>query len=85
MTTFDANAAARATELIMLAMRTAKGLTEARFSQITGHSIRGMLQSAMERLEALKLVVCDSSGVRLTDQGVFVADEVIGELVREVS
>lgn len=79
------DAAGRATELIMLMLRLTTGLTWARFEEMAGFDGKAALRGCVERLLRLGLVSETASGICLTDGGCYVADEVISELVRQVS
>lgn len=75
----------RGTELIMMSLRTNPGLRWGRFAEVTGRDGEKMLAAAIKRLSQMNLVEPVDGGVRLTPQGVFVAETVIGELVREAT
>lgn len=75
--------AQRAIELTMLMLRTREGLTWQRLNEIAGQRAQEeMEKTSLSKLNLLGLLSISSEGVKLTDQGVFVADHVISELVR---
>ena len=75
----------RATELVMLMLRRNTGLKWARFAEVTGFDGRAAMAAASARLSDLGLVKLGHSEMRLTEAGCYVADEVISDLVSQLS
>lgn len=81
----DLDAEHRATELVMLMLRCSTGLSWKRFSEIAGFDGRTVMSLAIARLKDLGLVTTSEDAMQLTEAGCYVADEVIGDLVRQLS
>lgn len=75
----------RSTELAMLMLRLQTGIDQKQFHDVLGLDAMAAFGQAAMRLEKLGMVRRTASGITLTDRGIYVADEVIRELVREGS
>lgn len=75
----------RGTELVMMSLRTKHGLNWRRFAELTGCDGENLLADAVRRMVEIELLEAIEGGVRLTAKGIYVADEVISELVREAT
>lgn len=73
----------RASELVMLMLRLADGLDFEHFQSLLKREASAMFGVTLNRLEKMGMLRRTVSGVALTERGVYVADEVISELVRE--
>lgn len=74
----------RAEELIMMMLRLRSGLEWQRLVEVSADAgIVARMSRAVSHLRTLGLLSESSHGIHLTEAGVFVADEVIRELVRE--
>jgi oxygen-independent coproporphyrinogen-3 oxidase len=74
----------RVLEMLMLGLRMASGLNWADVLKRTGLDGRTLFAKNIGRLQKLSLLECNDHVVRLSERGLFVADSVIGELVRQV-
>jgi len=74
----------RAVELAMLMLRLRDGIDRQHFRTVLGIDPITMFQEPAKRLQELGMIDKTVSGITLTERGVYVADEVISELVREV-
>lgn len=81
----ELSASQRAAELTMLGLRTSQGLNWWDCSQKIGFDLQRTFRAAVSRLSSMGLVESDESGMRLSDSGVYVADQIISELVRELN
>jgi oxygen-independent coproporphyrinogen-3 oxidase len=68
--------AAQLGEAIMLALRTAEGVHTARFRERYGVDVAEHYRSVVEDLVAAGVLVADGVGLRLTERGRFVANDV---------
>ena len=71
----------RAGELAMLMLRLSSGIRFADFFGRTGESAKELFAAALDRLTALHLVHVDSDAIRLTENGLAVADAVAAEFL----
>ncbi|HEX3463894.1 MAG TPA: radical SAM family heme chaperone HemW [Candidatus Elarobacter sp.] len=69
---------AQAGEAIMLALRTAEGVDLARFRERYGIDVRARYEKVVDDLVAAGMLAADAEGVRLTERGRFVANDVCG-------
>lgn len=76
----DDEARARETAVLML-RRTRQGIDRAEFLARTGYELESLCGAAIERHEKLGRLHCGAAGVRLTREGLFVADTVMADLV----
>lgn len=73
----------RIAELTMLMLRMRDGIDCDWFERQTGASAKALFHNNLDRLQCMGLLVTEGQQIRLTDRGVYVADEVITELLRE--
>jgi oxygen-independent coproporphyrinogen-3 oxidase len=74
----------RVMEMLMLGLRMAGGVSWAEMVQKTGLDGRSIFAENIGCLQQLRLLECNDHVIRLSESGLFVADSVIGELVRQV-
>ena len=78
------------TEFLMLGLRTAEGVSHARFSELFGHDLEASLGGRIDSLERrgylARLPGPDSGGPRLaaTDTGMDLLDRVLAELLADL-
>ena len=75
----------RGMEMVMMSLRTRNGLSWARYHTAAGVDGEIQMGSAIEKLRRLGMLERFEGGIRLTAAGVYVADEVIRELVGQAS
>lgn len=74
----------RLLEMVMLGLRLASGLNWAELRKKTHLDGQTIFAKNIGRLLEMRLLECNIEQTRLSETGVFVADSVIGELVRQV-
>ena len=72
----------RAVELAMLMLRLEEGIDRKLFRGLLGLDPMDVFGQAIEQLEGLGMIRSSVTRITLTEQGVYVADAVIGEMVR---
>jgi oxygen-independent coproporphyrinogen-3 oxidase len=75
--------AAQAGEAIMLALRTAEGVESARFRERYGFDVHERYRGVVGDLVAAGVLVADDRGLRLTERGRFVANDVCGAFLAD--
>jgi oxygen-independent coproporphyrinogen-3 oxidase len=68
---------ARARETIAIQLRRTEGVNRSRFREQTGYEVDSLAGSALTRYRQMGLLEDNGAGVRLTRQGMYVADAVI--------
>jgi oxygen-independent coproporphyrinogen-3 oxidase len=71
----------RAGELAMLMLRLTRGLNYSDFAARLGSDAAFLFREVIDRISGIGLIVEDDSGVRLTEQGICVADAVASEFL----
>ena len=74
----------RVNEMTMMMLRTAQGIDRKAFARRIGQDAARVFGHALDQLISLGLINLDEQHIALTDAGMYVADEVICELVREI-
>jgi oxygen-independent coproporphyrinogen-3 oxidase len=72
----------RAGEVLMLALRTMRGITESEFKRRTGFSLTEQFSAEIEDLASAKLLSFSHSRLRLTKCALLFADTVLAEFIR---
>ena len=75
--------AAQAGEAIMLALRTAEGVDSARFRERYGIDVHERYRGVVGDLVAAGVLAADAAGLRLTQRGRFVANDVCGAFLAD--
>jgi oxygen-independent coproporphyrinogen III oxidase len=75
--------AARAGEAIMLALRTAEGVDAVRFRERYGFDVQERYRGVVGDLVAAGMLAADARGLRLTERGRFVANDVCGAFLAD--
>jgi oxygen-independent coproporphyrinogen-3 oxidase len=70
-------------EWLMLRLRLAEGVGFDEYARRFGGDVREQYGTTIDRIEALGLIEADAKGLRLSEEGVRVADAVAGEFVRD--
>lgn len=68
-------------EYLMLKLRLAKGLQAYEYEKKFGHEIPKVYFEKMAKYEALKLVIIDENGIKLTKKGFLLSNKVISDLI----
>jgi oxygen-independent coproporphyrinogen-3 oxidase len=72
----------RAGELAMLMLRLSSGITLSDFAARTGHDARALFAEVIDRLAPHSLLEVSETAIRLTDQGLVVADSLASEFLQ---
>ena len=75
--------AAQAGEAIMLALRTSEGVDLARFRERYGIDVQQRYRKVVGDLVAAGVLIADGAGLRLTERGRFVANDVCGAFLAD--
>ena len=71
----------RAGELAMLMLRLERGIEFDAFAARTGRDARHVFRDQIERFAPVGLITLDASSIRLTEQGINVADAIAAEFL----
>lgn len=74
---------ARAAEVMFLGLRRAGGVAPETFRALTGRDLEEIFGPQIDRAAAQGLVVWDARGVRLTDRGTLLANEVVSSFLSD--
>lgn len=73
----------RAGELAMLMLRLSRGIDLAAFTARTGYDARAVYSARLNEFRRFRLIEMDSDSIRLSDQGLAVADAVAAEFLAD--